>query len=74
VSDGFEVDDHICYGDAAEEILTLGKKPEIDIVAMSTHGRSGLGRWLLGSGAEKILRHSEKPGVLLRSAGEKIGE
>ena len=63
---GFEAEVHVRYGDVAEEILNHSKRNEIDLISMSTHGRSGLGRWLLGSVAEKIVRHSEKPVLLLR--------
>jgi nucleotide-binding universal stress UspA family protein len=63
---GFDAELHVRYGDVAEEILNHSKRNEIDLIAMSTHGRSGLGRWLLGSVAEKIVRHSEKPVLLLR--------
>ena len=65
---GFDADAHVRYGDVAEEILTHSRRNEIDLISMSTHGRSGLGRWLLGSVAEKILRHSDKPVLLLRAA------
>jgi nucleotide-binding universal stress UspA family protein len=34
---------------------------------MSTHGRSGIGRWLLGSVAEKIIQHSRAPVLLIRA-------
>lgn len=64
---GFEVEVHVRYGDVADEILTHSKRNEVDLIAMSTHGRSGLGRWLLGSVAEKIVRHSEKPVLMLRA-------
>lgn len=64
---GFDVEVHVRYGDVAEEILSHSRRNEIDLIAMSTHGRSGLGRWLLGSVTEKIVRHSEKPVLLLRA-------
>jgi nucleotide-binding universal stress UspA family protein len=35
-------------------------------VAMSTHGRSGVGRWLVGSIAEKVVQHSQDPVLLFR--------
>jgi len=41
-------------GDAAAEIIDFARRIESNLVAMSTHGRSGLGRWLLGSIAEKL--------------------
>ncbi len=64
---GFEVEVHTPYGDSAEKILEICSRYDFDLIAMSTHGRSGLGRWLLGSVAEKIVRHSEKPVLLLRA-------
>ena len=64
---GLDAEIHVRYGDVAEEILSHSKRNEIDLISMSTHGRSGLGRWLLGSVAEKIVRHSEKPVLLLRA-------
>jgi nucleotide-binding universal stress UspA family protein len=63
---GLKVDTHVRYGNEAEEILDHAASKDIDMVAMSTHGRSGVGRWLLGSVAEKILRHSPKPIFLVR--------
>lgn len=63
---GFEIDSHVRYGDAAEEILDHSERDEISLIAMTTHGRSGVKRWVLGSVAEKILRHATKPIFLIR--------
>ena len=63
---GLKVDSHVRYGDDAEEILNHAGLKEVDLVAMSTHGRSGVGRFLIGSVAEKVLRHSPKPVFLAR--------
>jgi nucleotide-binding universal stress UspA family protein len=63
---GFKVDSHVRYGNDAEEILDHAAQKDIDCVAMTTHGRSGVTRFLLGSVAEKILRHSPKPIFLVR--------
>jgi nucleotide-binding universal stress UspA family protein len=52
---------------AAEDIIEVGKKVGADLVVMSTHGRSGLGRWVLGSVAEKVLRHGEIPLLLVHA-------
>ena len=51
---------------AAAEIIDLARKTTGDLVAMSTHGRSGVGRWLLGSVAERVVRHSGVPVLLIR--------
>jgi nucleotide-binding universal stress UspA family protein len=64
---GLDVDIHTPYGSPADKLLEVCKRRDIDLIAMSTHGRSGIGRWLLGSVAEKVVRHSEIPVLLLRS-------
>ena len=62
-----DIELHAPYGDPAEKILEVCLRHDIDLIAMSTHGRSGIGRWLLGSIADKVVRHSEKPVLLLRA-------
>ena len=63
---GLKVDSHVRYGNDADEILDHAAQKDIDFIAMTTHGRSGVKRFLLGSVAEKILRHSPKPIFLVR--------
>jgi nucleotide-binding universal stress UspA family protein len=63
---GFDVGSHVRYGSEADEILDHASQPDIDLIVMSTHGRSGVRRWLLGSVAEKVLRHATKPIFLAR--------
>jgi nucleotide-binding universal stress UspA family protein len=53
--------------DAASEIIEACKKNNIDLVVMSTHGQSGLGRFVFGSVAEKVLRHGETPLLLVHA-------
>ena len=53
--------------DAGDEIIDMSKKTGADLVVMSTHGRSGLGRWLIGSVAEKVLRHGETSLLLVQA-------
>ncbi len=65
---GLKVESYVRYDDNAEEILAHSDKKDIDLIMMSTHGRSGVKRWLLGSIAEKILRHATKPIFLIRQA------
>jgi len=63
---GFKVETHVRYGHDAEEILDHAAQKDIDLIAMTTHGRSGIKRFLLGSVAEKVLRYSPKPIFLVR--------
>ena len=57
----------VTIGDAAEEIIKLSDKIPVDLVAMSTHGRSGISRWTLGSVASKVLHAGTTQLMLLRS-------
>lgn len=48
-------------GAPADVILTYCEENDVDCIAMSTHGRSGLPRYLLGSTTERVLRHTSRP-------------
>jgi nucleotide-binding universal stress UspA family protein len=48
-------------------ILQLAKDDKFDLIAMGTHGRSGLSHLLLGSVAEKVVRHAHCPVLTVRS-------
>jgi nucleotide-binding universal stress UspA family protein len=54
-------------GFAGDEIIALGQKTGDNLVAMSSHGRSGVKRWILGSVAETVARHSSDPVLIVRS-------
>lgn len=54
-------------GDAADVILDVAAEEKATLIAMSTHGRSGLARWIRGSVAEKVLRAGRVPVLALRS-------
>ena len=65
---GLSVDHRITSGiDAAKEIVQISEEAGIDMIIMSTHGRSGLNRWILGSVAEKVSRYGEKPLLLVNT-------
>ena len=53
-------------GDPAHVIIEFANKKQVSIIAMSTHGRSGIARWVLGSVADKVLHGSAKPMWLVR--------
>ena len=54
-------------GDPAAEILAYaGQHPAIDLIVMTTHGRGGVSRWLLGSVAERVLAQVPVPLLLVR--------
>lgn len=54
-------------GDEAEEIVKLADELHVDLVAMSTHGRSGIRRWMLGSVSDKVLQCGSTPILMVRA-------
>jgi nucleotide-binding universal stress UspA family protein len=58
-------------GNAAEAIIESAAAERQTLIAMATHGRSGLDRWLLGSVAEKVLRAASNPTLVVRAKEEK---
>jgi nucleotide-binding universal stress UspA family protein len=54
-------------GEAAETIIELARGSPNSLIAMSTHGRSGVMRWVLGSVTEKVVRHSGTPVLVMRA-------
>ena len=57
----------LVVGHPAEEILRYADENNIDLILMATHGRSGVGRWAMGSVADKVLRASKVPVWLVRA-------
>lgn len=55
-------------GFAGDEIISLGRTTPDNLIAMCSHGRSGVKRWVLGSIAETVVRHSDDPVLVLRPA------
>lgn len=54
-------------GDVATQIITYAERKGFDLVAMATHGRSGMDRFVMGSIAEKVVRGTIKPVLLVRA-------
>jgi nucleotide-binding universal stress UspA family protein len=53
-------------GAIADVILGYADEIQADLIAMSTHGRTGIGRWLLGSVADRVVHGSHIPILLIR--------
>ena len=54
-SSSIRVDFDVIFGDAAQAIVMAARHLKVDAIVMSTHGRSGLSRWLFGSVTNKVL-------------------
>jgi len=63
---GIKTESTIASGSVVGEILSATNRQRIDLLIMSTHGRSGVGRLLVGSVANDVLRQSEIPILLVR--------
>jgi nucleotide-binding universal stress UspA family protein len=54
-------------GNPAEKLIEYVAKNSIDLIVMSTHGRTGLSKWAFGSIAEKVLKGADSPILLIRA-------
>lgn len=65
-SPGIHINSQLLKGIPVVEILSEARKNPNTLIAMSTHGRSGVRRWLIGSVADKVVRESTIPLLLIR--------
>ncbi len=63
---GLKVSSLLLDGEAAGEIIDLARKTPNNLIAMRTHGWSGIGRWVLGNVTERVVRHSGDPVLIVR--------
>ena len=61
----------VAEGDPGEELLKLCRDPGFDLIVLGTIGKSGLKRFLLGSVAEKVVRHSHVPVLVVPAKDER---
>jgi nucleotide-binding universal stress UspA family protein len=67
---GLRAHTQVAGGDVASAICDVADAQEVDLIAMTTHGRSGAGRWTFGSVAARVLRTANQPVFLVRAAAE----
>lgn len=63
----------VLRGVAAAAIIEYAEVNNFDLIAMSTHGRSGLGRLVFGSVADEVIRNSGKPVLIVKPQGHTGG-
>jgi len=56
----------VTLGDPVDQIVRLAETESIGLIVMSTHGRSGIGRWVIGSVADAVVRRTAVPSLLVR--------
>jgi len=64
---GVEVKEVLLEGHPSEEIIDFAENSDIDLIVMGTLGKTGLDRFLMGSVAEKVVRNSKVPVLVVRS-------
>ncbi len=64
---GVEVKEILGEGHPSNEIIDFAENNNADLIVMGTHGKSGIDRFLLGSVAEKVVRNSKIPVMVVRS-------
>jgi nucleotide-binding universal stress UspA family protein len=65
---GVELSSILLTGNPWEEVVKVAKSEKVDLVVMGTHGRRGMSRALLGSVAERVLRESSVPVLVVHSS------
>jgi nucleotide-binding universal stress UspA family protein len=63
---GLDVEELLVHGDAAGEIVRVARERDIDLIVISSHGRTGWGRMLFGSTAESVVRHAHCPVLVVK--------
>ena len=70
--EGMSVQPVVIQCKVAEGILDYAVNNQVDLIMMSTHGRSGPSRWALGSVADRVIRHSLIPVLIVSPKGCRI--
>ena len=65
---GIEVETRLAHGPVVEEIIHRAERSEVDLIAMASHGRTGLSRVFYGSVAAGVLHKVDRPLFLIRSS------
>lgn len=67
---GVRVNFLIWEGDAGESIVEAARSEQVDLVVVGSHGRGSVGRFLLGSVSDFVVRHATSPVLVVRARGE----
>jgi nucleotide-binding universal stress UspA family protein len=65
---GVDAETHVYYDEATAAILDAVQARQADLIVMASHGRTGLGRWIYGSVAERVLRRAPVPVLVVPGA------
>jgi len=71
---GISATAEVIQGKAADSILDYARDNEVDLILISTHGRSGVSRWALGSVADRVIRQSLVPVLSVAPPGCRLSD
>ena len=71
--EGASLQTEVLFGRVSESLKDYTEKNDIDLIIIATHGRSGVTRWVRGSVADKVLRSSNVPVLMVRAPGTRAG-
>ena len=63
----------VLEGDVAETLANWAENNGVDLIIIASHGRSGVGRWVMGSVADRLLRSVCVPVMMIRAPGCESG-
>ena len=70
---GVELYSEVLIGNVADSLADYSNNNNFDLILIATHGRSGVSRWVRGSVADKVLRSSNIPVLMIRAPGSEGG-
>jgi nucleotide-binding universal stress UspA family protein len=68
-NEGLEVAAEVVVRQPADAIVEFANREKVDLIAMATHGRGGVGRWVFGSVTQKIMHLTPAPMLVVRPQG-----
>lgn len=71
--EGAELYSEVLLGNVANSLADYSENNDFDLILIATHGRSGVSRWVRGSIADKVLRSSSIPVLMVRAPGSEGG-
>jgi len=66
---GVAIQPEVLVGNEADSIIDYANKNGVDLIAIATHGRSGVSRWAWGRVADRVLRSARVPVLIVKSSG-----
>jgi nucleotide-binding universal stress UspA family protein len=74
IKEGISARGEIAFGRAADKIMDYAKANQVDLIVISSHGRSGISRWAMGSVADKVMRYSTVPVLISSPSGCRVNQ